>query len=287
MPIITQQAELPKSKPTPSPDVRQPDNVEATSEATKAQEAPLSPKFAALARQQKAIRAQEQKLKAEKVAFEELRKQYESDYVPKSRLKSETLSVLAEQGISYDEITNAILNSGKPEDVAFKKLEAEIKALKESQLQSQTKQEEQVKQQYEQAVNQIRNQVKMLVDSDPAFETVKETDSAEAVVEYITHVFEHGDEENNRLPGTVLDVEVAAAEVESHLVENALKMAQLKKIKEKLAPPLAQAVAQKPLTTQKQPLQTLSNAVSASSTKSLTSKERRERAILAFRNQLK
>ena len=120
----------------------------------------------------------------------------------------------------------------------------------------------------------IEADVNLLVDSDPEFETIKATNSSQEVVRLIERVFNE--------EGTILSVEEAAKTVENALLEQTIKqmqrLNQVKKIQSKLAPAL---VAEK-LTTPAKPGKTLTNAMGVS--RQLTA---RERAILAFNNQLK
>lgn len=283
MPIITQQAPLPT---TPVEPVRQ----ETTNEVPLAPEAPkpedqLSPKFAALARKEKALRSEYQKLKAEQEAFKTKQTEYETGYIPKSvlreRAKHDALGILTEEfGITPDEFTQQLLNSN-PQDHHIKRLEAKIQELENAQKKTVSTMDEQQSKAYDQALNGIRHEAKVLVDSNPDFEAIKETNSTEAVVELIRETFEKD--------GTLLSVEEAAKEVEDYLQEQALKMAQFKRVKEKLTPPAAQIIQPTPkqgVTIQeKQPMKTLTNTISSSS-KPLGRKERRERAIMAFQGKL-
>lgn len=257
----------------------QPQSAEPTTPVETPTEKPdeLSPKFAALAKKERALRAQMQAIKQKEDAMKAQETEYQTKYVPKERLLKETLAVLQEQGITYDQLTGMILNQPSPQDQATTKLEAKIEALekqllsyKEETTQSQTKA-------YDQALNQIRNEAKILVDSDQAYETIKETNNTEAIVALI--------EEHYKETGLVMSTLDAAKQVEDYLVEEALKMAGLSKVKAKLTP---QEVIeeQKPQVTQKQQIKTLTNSINAT-TKPLTAKDRRERAILAAKGLLK
>lgn len=305
MPIVTERAPLPQSAPVagiPAVDRiaaakavaagRQPDitensapatTPEATAAETTAEGSPdeqLSPKFAALARKERALRSKYQEFKAREEALKAKEAEISSFSTLKSRATQEPLAVLQELGISYDMLTNAILNQPDPESQAYAKLQAEIDAVKQAQTQSQKQLEEAQVKQYEQAVNQIRTDVKQLVASDPTFETIKDMSQEEAVVELIKETF------NSQ--GILLELSEAAQQVEDYLVEEALKYAQLKKVQQKLSPPAPQsAQSQKTSTSQKLPMKTLTNAVTASTPGKLSERERRERAILAFRGQLK
>lgn len=242
----------------------------------------LSPKFAALAKKEKelrsrvqALKAEQDAIKAEKEAFKAKQAEYESSYVPKAKLKDLITQDPGSLGLTQEELLNLALNGPKPENALEQKLMAKIQELEEKQAKSASDIESQQTKAYERAVNQVRTETKALVESDERFETIKATNSVDSVVELIKKTF---DEEE-----ILLSVEDAAQQVEDYLVEQALNLAQLKKIKEKLAP----KPAEQPQAPPKQPqtMNTLTHAVNAT-TKPLTADGRRERAILAFQGKL-
>lgn len=269
---------------------------EAVAEVTETQEEPKSPpakvedplssQYAVLARKEKALRSRIQDLKTREDAIKAREdaagKQPsfdESKYIPRERLKAETLQVLAEEGVSYDELTQAILNQNTYQQdpqmkAALARLEAQIKATTEAQEQANRRYVEQQEQSYKQAVTQIRTEAKQLVYTDPNFEMIKETNSVGDVVDLIEKTFKQD--------GVLLSVEEAAQAVEDYLTEEAIKISKIKKLQQKLgqsqsAKPTAE-VAKQPQTGMK----TLTNAVGAQ--KPLSN---RDRAIAAFKGQLK
>ncbi len=253
-----------------------------TAEDTKleTQEA-LSPRFAALARQQKAFREQQKAFQAQKQLFETERQARQEEIEQakswKTKLTQDPLSAITEAGITYEQLTNAILNQPSSQDLQYQKLFQEVQSLRQSQEQSSTRFEDLQKQQYEDAKKQIRNDVSMLVDGNEVFETIKAMNAQEAVVELIEETYK----EENRL----MTIDEAAQAVEDYLVEEAMKLASLKKIQAKFSPPPSPEV-QQTQPTQKTQMQTLSNRMVQSTTKSLNAKEKRERAILAFQGKL-
>jgi len=243
--------------------VEPPAQVEATSQ-------PLSPQFVALAKQEKAIRRARQELKMREDAL----KQREAEYVPKSLLTSDPLKALTEAGVTYDRLVELQLNQVAPDPNQalldkIASLEARLAGVDEQF----TKRDSQ---QYDAAVNQIRRDAKLLVDSDPAFETIKATGQTEHVVELIKQVF--------NAEGEVLPVEEAARLVEEKLVDREFKrfesLGKLAKIKSRLAPPAEIPEEASPL--QPQPKQTtLTNQGSVQ--RALTA---RERAIMAVEKRM-
>jgi hypothetical protein len=170
-----------------------------------------------------------------------------------------------------------LLNAPNPEqqkaDAYTKKLEARLEALESGQDKVQKTFQEKEVESRKQAVNQIKTEVKKLVFTDPSFETIKETNSYSDVVELIEQTFDKD--------GILLTVEEASQQVEEYLIEEALKLAKIKKIQQRLMPKESTPQASSKQLPQQQQLKTLTNSVS--STRQLTNKER---AILAFQNKL-
>lgn len=274
------------------PDIPEPNISEQKQEDT-----PLSRQFAQLARQERqmrakaqqqetALKAREQALAAREAELTTKDAQYKSGYIPKETLKNNPLQALLEAEVSYDELTQHILNNSNPLDprvqTMLSKQEAQIAKLEATlaERDSQAKSSEQS--QYDAAVKQIRTDATALVKNDPNYEAIRAKNAVKDVVELIEKTYNED--------GVLLTVEEAADEVENYLLEEAVKLSQLGKVTKRL-----QSVAPKPTpkleqttspqgkpTTQAQPMKTLTNA--AASTRPLSA---RERALLAFKGQLK
>lgn len=258
-------------------------------EEPKAVEDTLSSQYATLARREKALNAkrlqQEAAFKAREEAFAARERELaaksqvdQSQYIPKERLTSDPLNTLQELGLSYDKLVEMAMNAPKPEEIEQrnyqKRIEAELKALREEQQQTKKSFEEQQTNSYKQALNQIKTEVSQLVSSDPSFEIVNATNSVQDVVDLIERTYKED--------GVLLSVEEAAQSVEEYLESEALKISNLKKIQQKMRS--AEKPADKKQTEapapQQQQLKTLTNA--NSTTRQLTA---RERAILAFKGE--
>lgn len=230
----------------------------------------------AFAKKEKQLRRLQQQLEQEKRSMQAKLQDYETNYMPKSRLKEDPISVLMEQGYTHEQIMERMLNATPNNDPTIKALESKLKALEDRLAGTQKADEERTTQQYQQAVKQIDREVKLLVDSDPEFESIKSAGIHNAVTELIEQTFNE--------EGVLLDVREAARQVENHLVEQALKMSSLSKVKARLQSTQAETEA-KNGTGQKQAqptgAKTLTNQMQASSGK-LSEKEKRERAIAAF-----
>lgn len=268
------QGQIPqKEVPAPTPEVAQ--------EKPKAN--PMAPQFAALAKKERMIREQARQIQAEKQAMEsrlnETKTQLQSEW--KQRLLQNPWDVMIEAGLSPDQATQLILNQPKPEEVELQKLKKEIENIRSSQDQTKDLMKQQQDEQYKQAKKQISLEVKSLVSSDSSFETIQAMSAEAAVTELIEQTF--------LKDGYLMPVEAAAKEVEDYLVEQALGLAKLKKIQDKMIPQapensFTQAVKQNQI--QKPQSNTLSNRMVSSSTKPLSDKDRRQRAILAFEGKL-
>lgn len=248
--------------------VSQTTNIVETAEepSSEATEKPVSPQFVALAKQERAIRKARQELKAQQETWE----RDKASYVNLENLKADPLKALAEAGISYDRLTELQLGQVNPDP--NQQLLDKIQELENRLAQVDEQFTKRDTAQYEAAVNQIRNDAKLLVDSDPTFETIKETGETESVVELIRKVFD--------AEGTILAVEEAARLVEDKLLENKLaeieRLSKLSKFKSRLGK-LAETPAEASELQQQQTATTLTNEGTVSRPLSA-----RERAIQAF-----
>lgn len=266
---------------------------ETTTEAPKtAVEDPMSKQFAILARKEKQMRQKlmqdQQALKSERDAWQAEKaqmqaklEQLEQSWMPKDRVKSQTLQVLAEAGVSWDELTQQVVNQQpvNPQvEAQMRSMETTIRKLEERLANGDKSQQQAQQQQYQAALNQITSDVKSLVSSDPNFETVKATNSIRDVVELIEKTYQE--------EGMLLSVEEASQQVEDYLIEEALKLSKLSKIQQRLKPATstqtpAQPVQQTQPTKPQSQMKTLTNATS--SNRQLSAKER---AVLAFQGKL-
>lgn len=267
------------------------DANDASAEVTQppaAKEDPLSTQYANLARKEKALRAKalemrarEDAFKAREDAYKAKDTEYQEKFIPKDRLTQDTVNVLAEAGITGEALTNLVLQMAGPDQSmnspAFKQLRAEIQALKDEQANTRKSYDDSQTAAYKQALRQIKTDTQQLVMSDPEFETIKETNSVDDVVELIERTFKQ--------EGILLSIDDAAKAVEDHLMEEAMKLTKIKKIQKRLQPSAAAPVQQSGQS-QKQPqtvqMKTLTNAISTSGKLS-----NRDRAILAFKGEKK
>lgn len=238
------------------------DPVEATAAAPEVTK-PLSPQFAALARKERALQVKEREILAREQALSAngTGTTLGPDLI--ARLKADPLSVLDEQGVTYDQLTEAILTRSQNQNIDPKRLEAEIlKKVEDAQATRDQASKVQV-------LAQIEREVTQRAAKDDAFELVREAGYQKKVVELIDRTFEK--------TGEVLDTEEALTLIEAELEQEALKYTKTKKLQAKLAPA-------QPLPEQSQnpkQIRTLTARDGASPTLS-----RRERAILAAQGRL-
>ena len=277
---VEAQAEAPQGEADKHPEVPEKKDPKASQE------------WARLARQERILRQrakeQDQKFRQREEAIKAREAEaaskadlYQKGYISVEELKRDLLSATEKAGLSYDEVAQQMLNTTKIDprlQSHIDRLQAKIDSLEKATIEGN---ERATKQQhsYNAAVKQIKTDVANLVKTDPNFETVAKTNSVNDVVELITRTYEKD--------GILLTVEEAAQEVENYLIDEALKLTRIEKIKRKLQPmanssgeKTAQSAATKGAA---QPqMKTLTNAVS--STRKLSA---RERALLAFRGELK
>lgn len=237
----------------------------ATTEDTK----PLSPQFAALAKQRRALQVKERELADREKALASAPSGNDgADII--ARLKSQPLSVLQEHGVTYDQLTEAIIANQGGINPEIQALKAEIKALKEGVDKNFVDRDSA----QEQAVlAEMRREADALAKQGDTYEMVRETNSLNDVMDLIHRTY--------KTSGEILDVSEAMQLVEDHLINESLKLANLKKIQGKLAP--AQSAQSAASQQQQRPaMRTLTNRDTARSTMS-----REARALAAFNGTLK
>lgn len=249
----------------------------------------LSPRFAALAKKEKAIRQAKEEVSRERERLKLQEEDYKARYIPKDRLKTEWQQVLQEQGIGVDQITQMAMNQPGPQDQMIQKLQARIDELENKQTESFKKQEENQTSQYTKALDAIRLQVKDLVTKDDNYQVIKATAQEEAVVELIEKRFQE--------TGIVPSVESATREVEETILKEMAKYSSIGKVRAlfeakeaalevPVKKPEAPGIQIEKRQIPQQPIKTLTNAATAVPSKPLSARDRRERAIAAFKGVL-
>lgn len=237
------------------------------------------PRLEAFARKERQLRKMQMELQSEKQRLEAEASKYTNDYLPKSRLQEDPISVLAELGFDQGKLSELLLNAPNTNDPTVRMFQQKIKALEEKQAAAEKRAQEAVTQQYEQAKRQIATEAKLLVDGDTNFETIKAAGMHDAVTELILQTFEK--------EGVLMDVREAAEKVEQHLVDEGLKFAKIGKIQQRMQPQAPAPQEQPKQQSQQSQIRTITQTLTQpQSGKRLTDAERRARAIAAFKGQL-
>lgn len=208
----------------------------------KAQADQFASKFAALSRKDKQLREREKQIE-KRLADLEARSKQEQEEVSKyksipERLKKEPLNVLKEYGLTMQELTDMMLNDGKPTpemmlSEAEKRMQAKLdeldKKLKEKEeLETSTK--------HQQAIDNFKSEISSFItENNNDYELIAANDAADLVYEVIeAHFNDTADEDGQN--GTIMDVKEACNLVEQHFLNEAKRHLKLGKVKGLLGP---------------------------------------------------
>lgn len=223
----------------------------------------------AMVQKERQMRDAQLKWTSERDALNAKIKEYESNYIPKSKLVENPYQTLKDSGVPYDRVTEQALADSGTDPVLkhIEELRSEIKALKGGQDDSKKVLEEQQKQNQNQVYQtwkaQVNTEAKMLANSDSEgkYDSIKALNAFDEVETVMLKFYNETKEE--------LSVEEAMEAVEAKIIERGMKYAGLSKVRQ--AEPKAEPRAK-----------TLTNSMGGS--KPMSAKER---AILAFKGQLK
>ena len=225
----------------------------------------FSRKFAALSRREKEIRAKEAEYENRIAELEEkfnfFNKKPEPEKEPdiplEYRLKQNPLKALEDMGLSYDKLTELALNDGKlTPDMQMKLMREELEngyksKYEELEKRILDKEKSDEQRRYDDIQRGFMNEIDSFVSSNKnEYEYVAHNQANEVIYEVI--------EEHYNETGRILDIKDAAQAVESYLEEEAEKLLNLSKVKNRLS----QRDQQEP-ETPRQSQTTLSNALSA------------------------
>lgn len=233
-------------------------NEAGTIEDTK----PLSPQLAALAKEKRALAERTKAIEAREKALADKPNQDGELQKLKDLIKAKPLSVLQEHGVSYDQLTEAILSGDDSLNPEMQALRAEVQSLKDG---VKKDFESLGAQQRKAAIVEIEREAKRLSGGEE-FELIRETGNLPKVIELIERIYD--------TEGELLETSEAMRLVEEELLEKESRIAALKKVQAKLAP---QAT-----TPPQRQLRTLTSSGNTQTT--LTA---RQRALMAFRGELK
>lgn len=224
------------------------DTAPAPQEAAPEQEAPapeaeshgdsqpdvdFAKRFSALSRREKAIRQQQEEFKARQREFEEKQREYQQWQQLKASAKDDPLAFLEANGLTYQEITNRILDddSLSPEEKAQKIAKAEIDEFKrqlaeEREQKAKEQQELEEKAKEEEIINRYKDGIRQVCQDTDKFSLINyEGDTAHELVFQVAEDYfaEHGE---------VLSPEDAATQVENFLEKRYKEALNLPKFKD-------------------------------------------------------
>lgn len=292
-----------------------PPQTEGVSKAEeKKAEDKLSPKFAALTRKEREIQSQTQKLKTEQAKIGEARTKMEAEIASERAKISEDVKKVQEfeslkkmnplkafeaLGFTYQQLTDIVLNEGKPTpEMEMSRLQSEmdakLEAYKKEQSDERAKltresEERQKKELEEQQAKLKAQEAEYIAEFQKSIEDFVATnaDSYEFITvnEQVPLVFATV-ERHYEETGKVLTIKEAADLVEQFLEKRVEQNLATKKLKAKVSPPSSpkEDIQANPKTTQAIPSQapkTLTNSMTASSVSSpaLSERERIQRAL--------
>jgi hypothetical protein len=133
-------------------------------------------------------------------------------------------------GVAKEELEQVLLGqmAQSPEADLIRRLQSQVEALEGKLTNTSKSIEDGQTKAYQQAVKQIETEVNSLVDTSDAFEVIKAEGRQSAVVKLIEQTYKED--------GILLDAETAAKQVEEALLERALKLASVGKVRAKLLP---------------------------------------------------
>ena len=245
--VVNQEAAEPQEESNEFKDLEQPQDSE------------FDRKFAALSRKEKALRDREL----------ELDKKYgnkEKELPLERRIRANPLKALEELGLDYDKLTELALNDGRlTPDMQMKLMREELENdykdkfnSLEERLNAKEKMEEEAK--YDAVKQGFVGEINSFINENKSdFEYVAHNDATDVVYDVI--------EEHYNETGRILDIKEAVEAVESYLEEEAEKLLNLGKVKNRLT-----SMRDEYEQPQRQSQTTLSNAHSAQGNERVVSK---------------
>jgi hypothetical protein len=252
--------EIPAEAPAPESTVS--DTVEQSKVAAESTQY-ITPERAAVAKQRRALQVKERELAAREAKIGQAP---EGEFLSKADLIANPLKIF-DLGLTYDQLTEAILANQSGITPEIQSLKEELRRVKEDVTKTLTDRDVQAEQQ---VLSQMKKEAQGLIQSGDDYEMVRETGSLPHVIDLIYRTY--------KKTGEVLDVRAALNLVETDLITETLKVANLKKVRSKIAP---DPVPVQPTSEGKQ-MRTLTNRDGAS-----IPLDRRSRAIAAMRGTLR
>jgi hypothetical protein len=187
-------------------------------------------KFMRLTRKERALQQAQSELKTKMIEIEKMKAEYDGFLSRKSKVKENPFDALEMLGVSFDEITQALLSQGQPVD-KFTELEKKIAAFEERENQKQENEKSAKEQELEatrqKTVEGFKDNLAKFIDTSD-YELIKANEAAETVFEVIKG---HYEETEKLGSAKLLSYEDACKLVEEHLESQLPKLKSLNKVK--------------------------------------------------------
>jgi len=243
-PITMALANLPSAAPadeTPAP-------AAAPPEVKAPEKDQFSEKFNLLAKKERMIARERMRIAQEKKETEEKFKKYQGYEESKAKAKQNPLDFLKEAGLSYDELTQYLLNGGKPTEIdEIKSVRSELEEFKRQQAEEKKQQQEflqkQQQQQHEQAISGFKTDIAEFIEANKdKYELIASRDGAEDIFNAVNDAFilnmtEWQKNGKQGPPPKVMEIEEAAQVIEEFYEEEVKRLTSTNKWKTKYGQP--------------------------------------------------
>lgn len=232
---------------TQAPEGAQPEATAGATEATPpTPEVPdkFAAKFAALSRREKMLRDQEKSYATRVSELEQKLKAYEEQSKNQvntlDRFKKEPLKVMEEAGLTYEELSEIILNNNNPTpEMLIKRTREELesnykKDIEQLRQQLQDKEQKEQDARVEAIKGQYMEQLSTFVNGSEKYELIQANDAVSLVYDVVEAAYESSGGK------TIMSMEEASNRVETYLENQAKKIFELKKFKQTSQPPKEQ-----------------------------------------------
>lgn len=263
-----------------------PTEATQTEEAPKAQARELaSPQLSILAKREKALQKQREEIQKSKLEVDSKYEEINKFKSLKEQAKTNPLKFLEEAGLTYEELTNFILNGNKPTaEMETSSIKSEMQKLRDEIAQREQERENSAKamdeKRAQEAISNFKENITGFLTGKPDdFELCNNyPESVDLIYDVIEAHFAQTEK--------VMSMEEAAKLVEDHFESEAMKVTSFKKIQSKLAPKPAPTEEDGFQKAKQQASPTLNNSMSqtVSGLSNSTENDRIKRALAALGN---
>jgi hypothetical protein len=246
-------------------------------------------KLELLTKRERSIWHEKQKVAQERQQLASERKEYEDWKASKAKAKQNPLEYLSQAELSYDELTNFMLNGGKPTpESEIQSVRSELEALRKERDKdkedSKTAQEQAQRQAEAQRLEEFKEEIADFLNTNKdTYELASTREAVEDIFTTITDAFTISLQEYNkngrvgRPPGP-MSIEEATKIVEEFYEAEVIRLAETKKLKERLGiQPKEEGQTQA-----KQPSKTLTNNMSSTAASVVPAKNDNDRMARAL-----